>query len=40
MEMILLQGKTKFFEKRVAEYVKSGVGVDASKQVFNLDEEF
>eukprot|EP00588_Corethron_pennatum_P015572 CAMPEP_0194267396 /NCGR_PEP_ID=MMETSP0169-20130528/1909_1 /TAXON_ID=218684 /ORGANISM="Corethron pennatum, Strain L29A3" /LENGTH=478 /DNA_ID=CAMNT_0039008221 /DNA_START=124 /DNA_END=1560 /DNA_ORIENTATION=- len=40
MEMISLQGKTNFFEKRVAEYAKSGVGVDASKQVFDLDEDF
>jgi len=40
MEMISLQGKTNFFEKRVGEYAKSGVGVDASKQVFDLDEDF
>mmetsp|Transcript_19705 Transcript_19705/g.46615 ORF Transcript_19705/g.46615 Transcript_19705/m.46615 type:complete len:440 (-) Transcript_19705:285-1604(-) len=40
MEMISLQGKTNFFEKRVAEYAKSGVGVDADKQVFSLDEDF
>jgi ribonucleoside-diphosphate reductase subunit M2 len=36
MEMISLQGKTNFFEKRVGEYSKSGVGVDASEQVFNM----
>ena len=40
MEMISLQGKTNFFEKRVGEYSKSGVGVEADKQVFSLDEDF
>lgn len=40
MEMISLQGKTNFFEKRVGEYSKSGVGVDASEQVFSLDADF
>jgi ribonucleoside-diphosphate reductase subunit M2 len=40
MEMISLQGKTNFFEKRVGEYSKAGVGVDASKQVFDLDADF
>lgn len=40
MDMISLQGKTNFFEKRVGEYAKAGVGVDASQQVFSLDEEF
>jgi len=40
MDMISLQGKTNFFEKRVGEYAKSGVGVDASKQVFVLDADF
>ena len=40
METISLQGKTNFFEKRVAEYAKSGVGVDASEQVFDLNADF
>jgi len=40
MELISLQGKTNFFEKRVAEYAKSGVGVDAAEQVFELDADF
>merc|ERR1712238_22934 len=40
MEMISLQGKTNFFEKRVGEYSKSGVGVDASERVFSLDADF
>eukprot|EP00979_Chaetoceros_neogracilis_P019034 scaffold11627_cov267-Chaetoceros_neogracile.AAC.9 len=40
MEMISLQGKTNFFEKRVGEYGKSGVGVAAEDQVFSLDADF
>lgn len=40
MESISLQGKTNFFEKRVSEYSKSGVGVEASKQVISFDEDF
>lgn len=41
MEMISLQGKTNFFEKRVAEYQKAGVmGKDAENNVFKLDEDF
>jgi len=40
MEMISLQGKTNFFEKRVGEYAKSGVGVDAADQIFDLDADF
>ncbi len=40
MEMISLQGKTNFFEKRVGEYSKSGVGVDAAQQVLAFDEDF
>lgn len=42
MEMISLQGKTNFFEKRVAEYQKAGVmgGKNEDKNVFKLDEDF
>ena len=41
MEMISLQGKTKFFEKRVAEYQKAGVMNNKEENnVFNLDEDF
>ena len=40
MEMISLQGKTNFFEKRVGEYSKSGVGVDKTDQIFALDTSF
>jgi len=40
MEMISLQGKTNFFEKRVAEYQKAGVMNDNKNYKFSLDEEF
>src|SRR5258705_3223685 len=40
MEMISLQGKTNFFEKRVAEYQKSGVMSTKEENVFKLDEDF
>jgi ribonucleoside-diphosphate reductase beta chain len=41
MEMISLQGKTNFFEKRVAEYQKAGVmGKNEENNVFKLDEDF
>lgn len=41
MELISLQGKTNFFEKRVAEYQKSGVMNDSKDQhKFSLDEDF
>ncbi len=40
MEMISLQGKKNFFEKRVGKYSKSGVGVDKADQIFALDTSF
>ena len=40
MEMISLQGKTNFFEKRVAEYQKSGVMSEKESMSFSLDEDF
>ncbi|MCL4140124.1 UNVERIFIED_CONTAM: hypothetical protein GTU68_012163 [Idotea baltica] len=40
MELISLQGKTNFFEKRVAEYQKAGVMSNKEDQVFSLDEDF
>ena len=40
MDMISLQGKTNFFEKRVGDYQKSGVMTNREKQVFSLDEDF
>jgi ribonucleoside-diphosphate reductase subunit M2 len=41
MESISLQGKTNFFEKRVGEYAKSGVGVEgAQNHCFDLEADF
>lgn len=40
MDMISIQGKTNFFEKRVAEYQKAGVLGGSDKQTFSLDEDF
>jgi ribonucleoside-diphosphate reductase beta chain len=40
MEMISLQGKTNFFEKRVGDYQKSGVLGSGSLQSFTLEEDF
>ena len=40
MDIISLQGKTNFFEKRVGDYQKSGVMAERDKQVFSLDEDF
>jgi ribonucleoside-diphosphate reductase subunit M2 len=43
MELISLQGKTNFFEKRVADYQKAGVMASLNKEeahVFDMDEDF
>lgn len=40
MDMISLQGKTNFFEKRVGDYQKAGVMANRSDQTFSLDEDF
>jgi ribonucleoside-diphosphate reductase beta chain len=40
MEMISLQGKTNFFEKRVGDYQKAGILTKKEEQVFSLDEDF
>jgi len=42
MELISLQGKTNFFEKRVGDYQKSGVmsGLSGDNHAFKLDEDF
>jgi len=40
MEMISIEGKTNFFEKRVTEYSKAGVGIEKDKMTFSLDSEF
>ena len=40
MELISLEGKTNFFEKRVSEYQRPGVLQDKDEQKFSLDVEF
>jgi len=47
MELISLQGKTNFFERRVGEYQKAGVMAslgdgngEGGQYVFTLDEDF
>lgn len=40
MEMISLQGKTNFFEKRVSEYQKSGVMSSKREKEFTIDADF
>jgi ribonucleotide reductase beta subunit family protein with ferritin-like domain len=40
MELISLEGKTNFFEKKVSEYSKPGVGLDAKDMTIKFDEEF
>jgi ribonucleoside-diphosphate reductase beta chain len=40
MEMISLQGKTNFFEKRVAEYQKAGVMGNNEDRSFSIDQDF
>lgn len=40
MELISLQGKTNFFEKRVAEYQKAGVTGNKEDNTFSLDADF
>jgi len=40
MEMISLEGKTNFFEKRVGEYSKANVGTSKEDKVFTLDADF
>jgi ribonucleotide reductase beta subunit family protein with ferritin-like domain len=44
MELISLQGKTNFFEKRVGEYQRAGVmeslKEDPSRNQFNLEADF
>ena len=40
MELISLQGKTNFFEKRVGEYQRSGVSRGDNTAIFTMDEEF
>jgi ribonucleoside-diphosphate reductase beta chain len=40
MDMINLESKTNFFEKRVSEYKKAGVGSSVADNTFSLDEDF
>lgn len=40
MDLISLQGKTNFFEKRVGEYQKSGVTMSVQDKVFATDADF
>ena len=40
MELISLQGKTNFFEKRVGDYQKAGVMAEKEKQTISFDEDF
>ena len=40
MELISLEGKTNFFEKKVSEYSKPGVGMKQEDMVIRLDEDF
>ncbi|HRI01287.1 MAG TPA: ribonucleotide-diphosphate reductase subunit beta [Saprospiraceae bacterium] len=40
MELISMQGKTNFFEKRVGEYQKAGVASGSKAKVFSVDEDF
>lgn len=40
MENISLEGKTNFFERRVSEYKKAGVGVAKEDQTFGIVEDF
>jgi ribonucleotide reductase beta subunit family protein with ferritin-like domain len=40
MELISLEGKTNFFEKKVSEYSKPGVGLSAADMTVRFDEDF
>ena len=40
MDMISIQGKTNFFEKRVGDYQKSGVMANREDQVFSMEADF
>jgi ribonucleoside-diphosphate reductase subunit M2 len=40
MNLISLQGKTNFFEKRVGEYSKANVGATEEEMEFNLECDF
>jgi ribonucleotide reductase beta subunit family protein with ferritin-like domain len=40
MELISLEGKTNFFEKKVSEYSKPGIGMSAADMEVKFDADF
>jgi ribonucleoside-diphosphate reductase beta chain len=40
MEYISLENQTNFFERRVSEYAKAGVGLKPEENIFSMDEDF
>jgi hypothetical protein len=38
--LISLEGKTNFFEKKVSEYAKPGVGLSTQQMTIKFDEDF
>jgi ribonucleotide reductase beta subunit family protein with ferritin-like domain len=40
MDLISMEGKTNFFEKKVSEYSKPGVGMNQKDMEIRLDEDF
>lgn len=40
MENISINGKTNFFEERVSEYAKAGVGMNREEMTFQIDDDF
>ena len=40
MDLLSMDSRTNFFESKVSQYSKAGVGVDKEKQVFALDDDF
>jgi ribonucleotide reductase beta subunit family protein with ferritin-like domain len=40
MELISLEGKTNFFEKKVSEYAKPGVGLTQEQMTIKFDDDF
>ena len=40
MERISIDGKDNFFEKRVSNYAKAGVGKKTEEMTFGTDDEF
>jgi ribonucleotide reductase beta subunit family protein with ferritin-like domain len=40
MDLISMQGKTNFFERRVGEYSRAQVGTTEIERVFSMNEDF